>query len=148
MLNPQNTFCKLIGVEYCFWTMKVNLISLQEFKITTIPLVLSTKKRHLWLSVLHGKTTIGYYCFANKISKIEVNQPNILIFWPLSYFSIRWIKENYALMKFYFKPKCNEFRNRLYRGFFRNFWILLLIGKFSHLLLIKISYAEMHKKNH
>ena len=121
MLNPQIIFCELTGVEYCFWTMKVYPIKVGELKKkkkkkkkrSTIPLVLSTKKRFQWLSVRHGKTTIGYYCLANKISKIEVNQSNILIFWPLSYNSIRWIKENYALMEFHFKLKCDKFRNRL-----------------------------------
>ena len=31
-----------------------------------------------------------------------------MIFWPLNYISIRWIK-NYDLIKFHFKLKCNEF---------------------------------------
>ena len=70
------------------------------------------------MSVLHGKATIGYYSLANKISKTEVNQPKKLIFRPVNYISTRWIKENYALIKFHFKLKCNEFRNRLIETLF------------------------------
>ena len=32
MLNPENIFCELIGVEYYFGTMKVYPIRLREFK--------------------------------------------------------------------------------------------------------------------
>ena len=135
MLNPQNIFFELIGVEYYFWTMKVYPITLQELKKkTTISLVLSTRKRFLWLSVCHGKSTIEYYCLADKISKIELNQPNMLLFWLLYYISIRWIKKIYVFMKFHFKLKCKEFPYRLS--------MCTVLKKFNLALLKVVKYIE------
>ena len=108
MLNLQNIFCGLIEVEYCFWTMKVYPIRPREFKKNdNTPPFICEKDISLIVRPSWKNHNLDYY-LANKISKTDVNQQNILIVWPLDYISIIWTKENYALLKFHFQLKCNE----------------------------------------
>ena len=78
--------------------------------------------------------------FSYKISKIEVNQPNILIFSSRNYIYIRCIKRNYALIKFHFNLKCNEFCNRLNGK--RKFLMRYLSSKKAHADFVPIKQPQ------